>query len=278
LYGKGDLDQAIIISTRCGQDSDCNPSNAGGILFTTLGFSKLPARFTEKLNLEKKFSFTAYNVPQLTDVCEKLTRQILVREGGRIEKDAASNEIFVIPMKAPVPPPLELSWEPGPIAHSLFTDEEQAKIRFKSYRKIEDAVAGIFPGWTVKNCGPDMDPGTRDEYRGKQNIVMTHPLNCDVPCTLVFQTDIPANKKTILKTVVSNHPNYDWELVLRVRGSEQKTVTVDEALTKGGWTEVMFDLTPFAGGKNVQIELENKANGWSFEAGYWARLIIESTD
>ncbi len=30
LYGKGDPDQTIVIATRCGQDSDCNPSNAGG--------------------------------------------------------------------------------------------------------------------------------------------------------------------------------------------------------------------------------------------------------
>ena len=38
LYGKGDLDETIIISTRCAQDSDCNPANSGGILFTTVGF------------------------------------------------------------------------------------------------------------------------------------------------------------------------------------------------------------------------------------------------
>ncbi len=36
LYGKGDLDQTIIISCRCGFDSDCNPSSSGGVLFTTL--------------------------------------------------------------------------------------------------------------------------------------------------------------------------------------------------------------------------------------------------
>ena len=38
LYGRGDPDETIIIAMRCGQDSDCNPSNAGGILFTTIGF------------------------------------------------------------------------------------------------------------------------------------------------------------------------------------------------------------------------------------------------
>jgi hypothetical protein len=49
LYGKGDPDQTIIISTRCGQDSDCNPSNSGGVLFTTIGFKNLPDKFTSAL-------------------------------------------------------------------------------------------------------------------------------------------------------------------------------------------------------------------------------------
>ena len=32
LYGNRDLDQTMLISCRCGQDSDCNPSNSGGVL------------------------------------------------------------------------------------------------------------------------------------------------------------------------------------------------------------------------------------------------------
>ena len=137
LFGKGDLDKTIVISTRCGQDSDCNPSNSGGVLFTTVGFSKLPARFTEKLNHDKNFIFTAYNINTLLDVCEKLTREILVREGGRIEKDANGEEVFVIPVNVPIPNPLELSWDPGPIAGSLFTNEEKAKIRFSNEKVNE---------------------------------------------------------------------------------------------------------------------------------------------
>ena len=42
LYGKGDFGRTIDISTRCGQDSDCNPSTAGGILGTMLGYSNIP--------------------------------------------------------------------------------------------------------------------------------------------------------------------------------------------------------------------------------------------
>ena len=89
--------------------------------------------------------------------------------------------------------------------------------------------------------------------------------------------DISSGKKTVLTAVVSNHPGYDWELVIRINETVQKTVVVDDTLTQRGWAEVSLDLTPFAG-RNVLIELENKANGWSFEAGYWANLNIESSD
>jgi hypothetical protein len=128
LYGKGDPDQTIIISCRAGQDSDCNPSSAAGVLFTTIGFSKLPDRFTKELNEKSVFSHTAYNIPALLDVCEKLARQSIVKEGGWIEKDASGAEIFVIPAKPAKPGRLELSWAPGPIANSRFTEAEMAQV------------------------------------------------------------------------------------------------------------------------------------------------------
>ncbi len=128
LYGDGDPDRTIVISTRCGQDSDCNPSNSGGVLFTTLGFSKLPDRFTSALNPEGKFSHTPYNFPMLIKVCEKLVRQAVKRAGGRIEKNSDGEEVFVIPVQKPRPTALEQCWEPGPIANSKFTDKERAKI------------------------------------------------------------------------------------------------------------------------------------------------------
>lgn len=276
LYGKGDLDQTIIISMRCGQDSDCNPSNAAGVLFTTLGFSQLPARFTEKLDYTTRFIYTEYNVAELVDVSEMLARQIVLREGGRIETDESGAEYFVIPVRAPIPPPLAQSWNPSPITGSLFTEEEMAQIRFRSFRTIEAAVAAILPGWTIKDCGPDMDPGKRNEFRGRQNVLMTHPLNREVPCTLARRVDIPEGKKTVLTMVVSNHPGHDWELVIRINGEVRGVVVIDDAFTNRGWAEIMFDLTSFAG-RNILIELENRANGWSFEAGYWASLTIEST-
>ncbi|MGD8239542.1 MAG: ADP-ribosylglycohydrolase family protein [Armatimonadota bacterium] len=131
LYGKGDPDQTIIISTRCGQDSDCNPSNAGGVLFTTIGFSQLPERFTSALDPEGKFSHTPYDFPTLIEVSTKLVRQALQRGGGRVEKNADGQEIFVIPAVAAKPSPLMKTPAPGPAANTKFSAEEMAAITAK---------------------------------------------------------------------------------------------------------------------------------------------------
>jgi len=129
LYGKGDPDKTMLIACRCGQDSDCNPSNAGGILFATMGASKIPPRFTEKLNLNAKFSYSTYDLPKVYEVAEKLARAVVLKAGGRIEKDDNGAEVFIIPVQEPKPSKLERCWEPGPVADSKFTDEEMAKIK-----------------------------------------------------------------------------------------------------------------------------------------------------
>ena len=132
LYGQGDPDKSIIISTRCGQDSDCNPSNTGGVLFTSIGFKNLPDKFKSALNPAGKFSHTPYNFPTLVNVCEKLVRQAVKRAGGRVKKNADGQEVFVIPVRKPKLSKLEQCWEPGPIANSKFTEQEMAKIKGRS--------------------------------------------------------------------------------------------------------------------------------------------------
>ncbi len=131
LYGQGEPDKTITISIRCGQDSDCNPSNAAGVLFTTMGFSKLPNRFTSAIDPDGKFSHTPYNFPMLTTVCEKLARQAVIKSGGFVESENGM-EYFVIPVESPKPSKLERSWAPEPIANSKYTRQEMAQIKIES--------------------------------------------------------------------------------------------------------------------------------------------------
>ncbi len=128
LYGKGDMDQTIIISMRCGQDSDCNPSNAAGILFTSIGYDKLPEKYLSHLDRGTKFNYSEYTFSELIDVCEKLSRQIVKQAGGRIETNADGQELFVIPVKDPIPSVLVQSWNPGPLSTNTFSEEELSQI------------------------------------------------------------------------------------------------------------------------------------------------------
>ena len=128
LYGKGDPDRTIVLSTRCGQDSDCNPSNAGGILFTTMGFENLPEKYVSALNPEGKFSHTPYTFPKLIETCKGLVREALKKTGGKVEK-ADGKEVFVIPVEKPKPSAIMKCYDPGPPENSKFTDEEMEQIK-----------------------------------------------------------------------------------------------------------------------------------------------------
>ncbi|MDO4585756.1 MAG: ADP-ribosylglycohydrolase family protein [Planctomycetia bacterium] len=276
LYGQGDLDQTIIISARCGQDSDCNPSNAAGVLFTSLGFSKLPARFSEKLDETRIFSHTAYNFPALIDVCEKLTLQALKNSKGFVEKNEQGEEIFFIPVVKPEPGPLEQSWDPKPAEESKFTEEELKKITWTDpVLNMGKYVNELFPDWSIRLCGPDMHPGIRENWLGRDKVLMTHPFDNETGCVLFKTVELPKGKSK-LELVVSHHPDTDWQLIVRVNDKVLKDVIVNKALDdEKGWAHLDVDLSEFAG-QTVNLELENKSNDWFCEAAYWAEINIKN--
>ncbi len=86
LYGEGDFTKTLEISTRCGQDNDCTPSNAAGVLGAMLGHSGIPGEYTAHIPTiqDQVFAYTAYSFGSLTDVSLALARQIVEREGGEI--------------------------------------------------------------------------------------------------------------------------------------------------------------------------------------------------
>ncbi|MBP7050293.1 MAG: ADP-ribosylglycohydrolase family protein [Phycisphaerae bacterium] len=275
LYGDGDPDKTIAISTRCGQDSDCNPSNAAGILFTTMGSQNLPEKFKLALDPTGKFSHTPYNFPTLIEVCEKLVRQAVVNCGGKIATDDQGAECFVIPRQKPNPTPLEQCWEPGPFASSRYTEEEMAQITAESGVDLSKAVTEFAPGWKIAKCGEDMEPGLRDEVRGRKNVLVTHPLSRTVGCVLTRTVTLPADKKSRLNLVVGHDARGDWDLIVRANGEELLRKTIGPDTTTMGWAELSVSLSQFAG-KSVKLELVNEPTDWRFEAAFWSKIAVVS--
>ncbi|NLX13585.1 MAG: ADP-ribosylglycohydrolase family protein [Phycisphaerales bacterium] len=280
LYGQGDLDKSIIISMRAGQDSDCNPSNVGGILFTTLGFAAIPDRYKEKLDESRRWSHSNYNFPKLIDVCEQLARQSVLQAGGKIETDEHGAEVFVLPIEKPVPGKLMQSWEPGPIANSRFTTEEIAQINPPSQEPsvptrvdLNAAISKFAPGWMIKDCGSQMSPGIRD-VGGKQNVLVTHPFSANMPCVMGQRVDFPPNKKTTLRLVVGHHPEGEWLLMVTADRLLVRQV-ISKETTTDGWLNIDLDLSEYAG-RIVTMQIYNASNGGTNEAAYWATIEFES--
>ena len=143
LYGNGDPMRTILIATRGGFDSDCNPSTAAGVVFASIGKRNLPGVWYEKLDRKVPFEHTDYTYPSLVAACEKIARQVVVAEGGRIERDAEGKEWFVIPDRPVKPSPFEPFARPGPLTGARFTDKEMAEIRF-----LPQKAAGKRGNWS----------------------------------------------------------------------------------------------------------------------------------
>jgi len=285
LYGDTDPDQTIIISTRCGQDSDCNPSNAAGILFTTIGFERLPEKFTSALDPEGKFSHTPYNFPLLVHVCESLARTAIIRKGGCVERDDEGREIFVIPVEEPKPSALEQCWEPGPIANSRFTEEELVHIdpppteedeedKDADVQDLDKAIAKIAQGWTVKNCASDEFLGLHNEFAGCENVLATHPESEEVPCTISKRVKIPSGGAK-LQLVVGHIELLDWLLIVKANGDELLKTFIDSDTAEDGWRDITVDLSKYAGSE-IMVELQNASNDAYYDLALWTKIQIDS--
>ena len=86
LYGQGDFEKTIDIATRCGQDSDCNPSTAGGILGTMLGYSSIPEKWMEGVSETEdiKFIYTDISLNDVYKMSFNQALQVISRNAGSV--------------------------------------------------------------------------------------------------------------------------------------------------------------------------------------------------
>jgi hypothetical protein len=99
LYGEGDLGATMRYAMAAGQDSDCNPSNAGSILGAFYGRRALAAMDTDWLSaLDESLVFqtTTYRLDELIDLNVELARSVVTMKGGSAPVDG----IWQVPVAA----------------------------------------------------------------------------------------------------------------------------------------------------------------------------------
>ncbi len=108
LYGNKDYSKTIDIATRCGQDSDCNPASAAGILGTMLGYSNIPEYWMKSLKEVEDidFKYTTISLNDVYNLSCKHALQMIEKNGGEIK-----DSIITIKVQKPLAVKYEKSFE-----------------------------------------------------------------------------------------------------------------------------------------------------------------------
>ena len=172
LYGEEDFEKTMEISTRCGQDSDCNPASAAGILATMQGYSNIPEKFLTSLQEAEdiNFMYTEYSLNKTYQMSYDQALQVIALNGGKVRKNKVK-----IKVDKPVPVRYEQSFEGiAPGEHTKVTMGKDGSASFEF-----DGCGVVVCGWLDR----DMD-GIDFGY------VANVEVNCDGNVTVV---EIPAS-------------------------------------------------------------------------------------
>ena len=223
LYGEGDFAKTIEVATRCGQDSDCNPASAGGILGTMLGYSNIPEHWMPNLREveDRNFAYTDISLDKVYRMSFDQALQVIGKNGGRTDGEKIS-----IPCQAPqtvrfeesfaghrpagtieVNKPLEevgeLTFEGNGIVVSYRIDSEEygrvSDAAFGPTIQVEAYLDGEPAGAAVLPC---------DFHSRKQELYYKYNLP-DGPHTLSFKLINPGKHKCIVTSclVYSGNPD-----------------------------------------------------------------------
>jgi hypothetical protein len=128
LYGKGDFTKTMDVSTRAGQDADCNPSSAGGILGTVLGYQNIPAFWKQGLKEAEgiDFKYTTISLNKVYNIGFNHAIEMIKRNGGSVSEDKV-----VLAVQTPIPVKYEQSFEGlFPVEKRVFSNRGFKDISF----------------------------------------------------------------------------------------------------------------------------------------------------
>ncbi len=122
LYGDGDIMKTIEYSTRCGQDSDCNPANAGAIVGTMLGYEKLPQEWKDDIEKypNNRYSHTSYTYTDLINSSFKRAEKAILQTGG-----ALSGDTYVIKREPVRQPKMLEQYGQDPVANPDYSSSRE---------------------------------------------------------------------------------------------------------------------------------------------------------
>jgi hypothetical protein len=203
LYGNGDFTKTLDIATRCGQDADCNPSSAGGVLGTILGYDKIPDYWKQRLKDAEdiNFKYTLISLNKVYDIGYKHAVQNILAHGGTQQGDN-----MIIPVQQPTPVKLEQSFPNMYPADKIMLNTNIVETTF-SFTGTGFIVSGA--AQKKSNDTPDSVIEAELYIDGKK--IETAKLPTDFTTRryeLFWQYGLPNGRHTVRMKVLNQNPDY----------------------------------------------------------------------
>ncbi|MCX6568966.1 MAG: ADP-ribosylglycohydrolase family protein [Candidatus Aminicenantes bacterium] len=203
LYGRGEFGRTLQIATRCGQDSDCNPASAGGILGAMLGWSGIPAVWRDPVKPieDKPFAYTTMSLNKVYETGLEQALEMVRKNGGTVDGDKVR-----LPFQAIRPVPLEISF-----AGCYPVERKRLGLRLETSAEVEFAGTGyVLTGGPSKMAAAGMDPYVFQVeliLDGRAPVVMNLPVDDLVrKLEISWAYLLPAGKHTIRLRVLNPRP------------------------------------------------------------------------
>ncbi|HUY36926.1 MAG TPA: NPCBM/NEW2 domain-containing protein [Pirellulales bacterium] len=137
-------------------------------------------------------------------------------------------------------------------------------------RMVEAFSPGFMPG-ALGEAGLALV----EEHQGRGAVLRTSPSAADQPCRLSSVVDIALGRKTRLYVSVAHEAGQDGRLMVTANGQTLVNAAIDASTSKDGWSDLVVDLTQFAGQKfGVALQIERFGRPGQPTPAYWSRVEV----
>lgn len=192
LYGNGDFGKTMEVATRAGQDADCNPSSACGVLGAMLGYSKIPATWKKCLDgaedIDFKYTTMSLNKTYATSFDQAL--QTIIRNGGKIDGENVwikSQPIKTVPLEVSFPglkPTGKISFSKSNLKEESFEFEGSGFV-------LRGEAQKVFGDNIVIQIAVSIDGGEKKIYKLPTNFTTRRHEIC-------WEYQLPPGKHTVV--------------------------------------------------------------------------------
>lgn len=164
LYGDGDFEKTMKISTQAGQDSDCNPASAAGVLGVVLGYEAIPEAYRDGIPAiaDETFSYTTHSFESIVRSTIDTAVEVAERNGGEV-----TGEEIGFPLQEPVIAEVELAHDYGTVRERINVSDPRVVRRGEW--AVDSRQFGSF-AWTFATS-ETADSTARLDFEGRGIIV-----------------------------------------------------------------------------------------------------------